>query len=488
MTGDARDLALVDDLRKLPAETAWAEFKENNADPKTIGKLISAISNSARLDDRKQGYVLWGVRNGDRAIVGTRFDPGAATCRRQPLEFWLAQMLRPDVAFSFRTVRRPEGRVVLLEIPAAATSPVDFDKAAYIRIGSATPRLADYPERRKALWSKLGPHAWETGIARAFVDADEVIDLLDCRSYFALTGQPEPERREAVLARLEDDRLISRDAGNRWNVHNLGAILFAVDLDRFGSGLARKALRFVRYDGDDRAATVIHRRGFPRGYASGFHEVNDYVNALVPAPEHLASGVRIARPMFPPVAVRELAANALVHQDMTVTGAGPTVELFANRMEIANPGAPLVAPERFIESSPRSRNEGLAALMRRMSLCEELGTGIDKAVTAVEADRLPPPEFRAEAESTRAILFGPRRFADMTAQERLRACRQHAVLRYLDGGRRMRNADLRERFGLDNRNANTVQISQIIRQALDGGLIRVADPRRPRAGYLPADM
>ena len=76
----------------------------------------------------------------------------------------------------------------------------------------------------------------------------------------------------------------------------------------------------------------------------------------------------------------------------------------------------------------------------------------------------------------------------MTARERLRACRQHAVLRYLGGERRMKNADLRERFGLDNRNANTVQISQIIRQALDDGLIRVADPRRPRAGYLPADM
>ena len=78
---------------------------------------------------------------------------------------------------------------------------------------------------------------------------------------------------------------------------------------------------------------------------------------------------------------------------MSITGAGPTIELFANRMEIANPGAPLVAPERFIESSPRSRNERLAVLMRRMGLCEDLGTGIDKVVTAIEAAASLPRSF-----------------------------------------------------------------------------------------------
>ena len=51
-----------------------------------------------------------------------------------------------------------------------------------------------------------------------------------------------------------------------------------------------------------------------------------------------------------------------------MTGTGPTVELFGNRMEIVNPGAPLVEPARFIDSPPRSRNEALASLMRRIVL------------------------------------------------------------------------------------------------------------------------
>lgn len=137
---------------------------------------------------------------------------------------------------------------------------------------------------------------------------------------------------------------------------------------------------FVAYGGDDRTSTVIHRWEFEKGYAVCLDDVNEYVNTLVPSPEDNGAVVRRAKPLFPTVAVRELIANALIHQDMTITGAGPTIELFRNRLEITNPGAPLVETDRFIDAPPRSRNEALAALMRRMGLCEEGGTGIDKVV------------------------------------------------------------------------------------------------------------
>ena len=479
---DARVLALIDDLRCLRAETTWVEFKENNADPNVIGKLISALSNSARIEGRDFGYVVWGVRDGDHAVTGTRFEPLSEQHRGQPLEFWLSRRLQPGVVFSFETIRHPEGRLVLLEVPAATSAPVEFDRTAYIRIGGAMPRLADYPERLKALWDNLRPYAWETGLARQFVGADDVLALLDYASYFELTGTPHPESRESILAGLERDRLISRDVGEKWNVLNLGAILFARDIGAFDSRLARKAVRLVVYDGDGRAATVTHRMDSPLGYASGFRGLNSHINTLVPSPENIGDAVRKGSPLFPRIAIRELVANALIHQDMTITGAGPTVELFRNRLEIVNPGAPLVEPARIIDSPPRSRNEAFASLMRRMGLCEEQGTGIDKVVEAVEQARLPPPEFRSEAGATRMTLFGPRSFADMTVEERLRACYQHAVLRYLSGDR-MRNVTLRKRFGVDSRNA--AQISQVIHRAIDEQLIRVADPARPRSGYLP---
>ena len=60
-----------------------------------------------------------------------------------------------------------------------------------------------------------------------------------------------------------------------------------------------------------------------------------------------------------------LVANAVIHQDFFVTGAGPLVEIFDDRVEITNPGRPLVATERFLDTPPRSRNEMLAAFLRR---------------------------------------------------------------------------------------------------------------------------
>ena len=477
-----RRLALVDQLRAQPAETSLAEFKESYGDPAGIGKLISGISNAARITGSNCGYIVWGVRDSDHAVVGTVFDPATAKHKRQPLEFWLHQRLRPSVAFAFHALEHPEGRMVLLEVPAAPTAPVEFERTAYDRIGSATPRLADNPERQRALWDQLRSNAWETGIALPFADADRVLARLDVESYFGLLDLPSPGSAERILSALEQDRLIASDVGGKWNIHNLGAILFAKDLRDFPPSLARKAVRFVVYDGDGRADTVTHREDFPHGYASGFEALNEHVNTLLPAPEDGDAPIRGARALVPPMAIREVVANALIHQDMTVGGAGPTIELFRNRLGVTNPGTPLVTPERFIDFPPRSRNEALASLMRRFGLCEELGTGVDKVIAAAEEVRLPPPEFQAEANATRTTLFGPRRFARMTTEERRRACYQHTVLRYLDGDR-MRNATLRERFGVAEH--NSAQISGVIRHAQDADLIRPADRARPRAGYVP---
>lgn len=479
---DTRTLALIDDLRALSAETTWVEFKENNADPVMIGRTISALSNAARLSDKHFAYMAWGIRDNDHAVVGTTFDPTSAKHQKQPLEFWLAQHLKPSLAITFQTVDHPEGRIVLLEIPAATTSPVEFERMARIRIGSTTPPLSDYPERLQALWAKLQPYVWESGVAAQFVTGDDVLTLLDYASYFDLTGQPLPDNRQGIFERLESDRLITRDVGEHWNITNLAAILFAKRLDGFDQRIARKGIRFVAYGGTNRAATVTHRQDGQRGYASGFQGLIDYIEGLLPSNEHIGKAFREERPLFPSIAIRELIVNALIHQDMTIRGTGPLIEMFEDRMEITNPGEPLISPERFIDSPPRSRNETLAALMRRMRLCEEQGTGVDKVIASVELFQLPPPDFRAEKDAVRVVLYAPRRFAEMTAEERVRACYQHAALKYVSGDR-MKNATLCERFGIEKKNA--AQVSVIIKKALEDNLIKPADSDHPRAGYVP---
>jgi predicted HTH transcriptional regulator len=275
---------------------------------------------------------------------------------------------------------------------------------------------------------------------------------------------------------------VKKDVGNHWNITNLGAILFAENMDDFDSSLARKGIRFVAYDGDDRAASVMQRVDGKKGYATAFSGVVSYLNNLLPVNEHIGSTQRETKLLFPEIAVREIIANALIHQDMTVRGTGPLIELFKTRLEVTSSGKSLVQTDRMIDLPPRSRNEALASLMRRMRMCEEQGTGLDKVVISAEINQLPPPEFQEMSESIRVILFAPRKFAKMTSSERARACYQHAVIKYLEGDK-MKNATLCKRFGIDKKNA--AQATTVINKALRSGMIKVADPEHPRAGYEP---
>jgi hypothetical protein len=65
-----RDIALIDELRALPAEATWVEFKGNNTDPDMIGVRCSALSNAARIEGRDTAYMLWGIEDGSHCPFG----------------------------------------------------------------------------------------------------------------------------------------------------------------------------------------------------------------------------------------------------------------------------------------------------------------------------------------------------------------------------------------------------------------------------------
>ncbi len=209
-----------------------------------------------------------------------------------------------------------------------------------------------------------------------------------------------------------------------------------------------------------------------------------YINNLLPRNEVIGQALRRNVPMYPELAVRELVVNAIIHQDFSMTGIGTTVEIFSDRMEITNAGKPLVNPDRFLDSPPRSRNEALASFMRRIGICEERGSGVDKVVFETELYQLPAPLFEKHDYATRAILFAYKPFNDMDQTDKNRACYLHACLRYVQRDY-MTNSSLRERFGIESQNSATV--SRIIRDTLRAGLIKPYDPEQGRkhARYLP---
>ncbi|MEQ8850503.1 MAG: ATP-binding protein [Phycisphaerales bacterium] len=470
-------------LLTLGRETEWVEFKHNNADPDRIGEYVSALANSATIAEQQHGYALWGVDDSTNTAVGTTFDPSTCKKGNQPLDIAIAAQLNPRTHFSFTTFELDGHRMVLMQVDSASDRPVTYRGTAYVRIGESKTQLGGHPDREKKLWLATQKNPIELHHAVTSLDDHEVLGLIDYPKYFDLIGSRLPDNRDGILQSLEAEGIIKHEPSG-WAILTFGALLFAKSLKEFGS-LARKGIRVIIYQGDDRV-TIKRQQTGNRGYATGFEGLIRYISDQLPETVEIGPALRKSTPTLPEVAIRELVANALIHQDLSVTGAGPMIEIFASRIELTNPGEPLVPIQRFADMPPRSRNERTASLMRRMGMCEELGSGIDRVLMLVEAGQLPAPDFQVLDGNTRVTLFAAKSFAAMSKQERVRACYWHAVTRYLRR-EQMTNSSLRDRFGVAEKNYS--QISRVISDSVEERMIRRDPPEdtsKRHAKYVPA--
>ena len=468
-------MGLVRELRKLTKETEWVEFKVNQYDPQEIGEYVSALANSAALAGKSFGYVVWGIADDDHAIVGTNFSPSAKKVGNEEIESWLLRLLAPKINFHFSEVSFDGHQVILLEIERASRQPVQFRGQEYVRIGSYKKKLREFPEKERELWRIFDRTPFEENIAVERATDDEVLRLLDYPAYFQLLELPLPGHRGGILNALESDGLIYRCEAGGWNITNLGSILFAKELGNL-PGLRRKAMRVIQYGGRSRTEALREQVGND-GYATGFEDLIRLINGLLPSNEVIREALRRTVPRFPEPAVRELVANALIHQDFAITGAGPTVEIFEDRIEITNPGSPLMDAQRFVDTPPRSRNESLAYFMRRIGICEERGSGWDKIVFQSEFYQLPAPLVEVVNDQTRAVLFAPRSLSKMNRPDRVRAVYLHACLRYVNR-EYVTNTSVRGRFGIEER--NSAKASRLIAEAIEDDAILPDDPAAAR--------
>jgi len=459
-------VSLVSQVRTLPAETEWLEFKQNYADHERIGEYVSALANSAAILSRGCGYLIWGLADTDHAVVGTNFNPQTTRIGNEPLENWIARLLSPCPGLRFIPLTVGDKPMVLLEVQAAVASPVQFRGEAFIRVGAATRRLKDCVEKERLLWHSFEREPFDRRVAIEHVPDPDVLQLLDYPAYFRLAGRPLPEDRHGILHDLYESRLIRPCDAGGWDITNLGAVLFAARLDAFPF-LGRKAVRVIQYRGTNRVETIREQIGF-KGYAAGFEGLISFINGLLPANEVITQALRQSVRLFPELAVRELVANALIHQDFTISGTGPMVELFDDRIQITNPGRSLVATDRLVDCPARSRNEAVASLMRTLNICEERGSGWDKVIQVTELFQLPAPLAETTDAHTCVTLLSPRPLTQMDAPERVNAVYWHAVLRHVSSSY-VTNTSVRERFRIEPQ--NSAQASRLIREAVDAGRI-----------------
>jgi ATP-dependent DNA helicase RecG len=459
----------VDVWLQVRKETRTLEFKEAKTqyDFRKLCKYCVAIANESG------GFLVLGVTNNPpRKVVGS-----AAFQNTEETASKLFQTLgfRVDV----EEVDHPDGRVVVFRLPGRPRGTAySFEGAYWMRVGEELQPMSE--DRLRAIFTEGQPD-WLSLPAAPPVSAQEVVQFLDTQSFFDLLKLPYPADQRGVLGRLVEERLIAEATGG-YEISNLAAVLLAKDLNAF-EGLSRKASRVVVYRGEDKLHTKTDKTG-AKGYAVGFQGLVEYVMGMLPQNEVIEKALRVESKLLPEVVIRELLANALIHQDFECGGGCPMVEIYSNRVEISNPGEPIVPVERFIDGY-QSRNERLADLMRRFGICEEKSSGIDQVIGAAEAHQLPAPDFQVGYQRTIVILYGPRPFRLMDRSDRIRACYQHCALQWVLR-QQMTNQSLRERFGVSDSSTNSV--SQIITATIEAGLIKPNPsiaPSRKYARYLP---
>lgn len=460
---------LAHSLSPVPQELNELDWKETLSP--NNGKIAKHLSAFANLPGG--GFMVFGIDDKTGTALGiTQLQAETIV---QKMSSICRDSIQPVVTIE-HTIENFNGLPLLfVHIPESAVKPVYLNPGtiedAYIRNGGTT-RKASRQEVGALMLNSKNLH-FEELHASKLKSSDETLNLLDYRSIFKLLDKPIPQSKEDLLKWLKDEKMVDEVDSLGYYITNFGALAAADDLPDF-DGLSRKTIRLIKYKGVNKTET---EREFPgsKGYAIGFEGLITFLKALLPGSEIIKNALRAETTVYPEIALRELIANALIHQDFTIRGSGPMIEIFSDRIEISNPGRLLPSKriDRLIRTTPESRNEILAAAFRRYNICEERGSGFEKSVSAIELYGLPPLKFEELQNSFRVTMYSPKTFAQLTPTERVEACYQHSIIKYYSGGG-MTNTSLRERFKMHEK--QRPQVSLVIKEALAQGKIKPKDP------------
>jgi len=464
---------LIKSLNPVPVELNEIDWKSGLSDKsERLAQHISAFANY-----HGGGFLAYGISNAGKSAPLTSDEINSIV---QKLGNIARNNLAQPVGIEHTVIQFQNNPVLFIYIPEHSDKPVYLRSGniydSYKRSAGQTVKLTRHEINQ--LLSISSGYNFEEQVASHSLNNDEVIKLIDYDSYFILQEKRLPETKMGILQTLASDDLISKN-GSNWDILNLGALLLARDLKLF-KDLKRKAVRVITYKEGSRIDALKEQEG-GKGYASGFEGLVKYIMGQLPTNEVIENALRKQVKVYPEKAIREFVANALIHQDLSISGTGVMIEIFSDRIEITNPGVPLVDTNRFIDTAPKSRNESLASLMRRLNICEERGSGIDRAIEAIEIFQLPAPKFIRGNDYTRIIIYAPMPLTRMSSEDRIRACYQHTCLHYVNN-KTVNNQSVRKRFKIGANNSSFA--SKIISEAIENGLIKVSDPKNSSKKYV----
>ncbi len=468
---------LHDSLHPVPAELNPLDWKSGlSPDNERLAQHISAFANYSG-----GGVFAFGVNN-DASLSSISQEKADTIITK--LGNIASNRLYIPIQLE-HSIEDVEGNAILfVYVPEQIEKPVYLRGGtiydSYYRSAGQTRKMSKAQVR--SMIAKSQGLSFELMTAKEGLSPQQVLSLLNFNKFLELSGKPLPQDLTSIVSLMADYRLCEEDTGG-WNITNMGALLFANKLSDFPN-LESKAIIIRKYVGNSNLELDFEKRCVA-GYAVELEELTDFISDNTPKREIIDGPIRKTVAYYPKVAIRELLANAMVHQQLFETGMAVTVEIFSDRLAITNPGSCLNDITRLIDLPPYSRNEKLAEALFLFGICEKRGSGLDRTVAALERDCLPPVKITSGENHTKAVIFAPKKWSQMSFEERIQACYQHACLMY-EHNQVLTNQSLRTRLGMERR--ATAQASRIINDTVQSGLIKpqnAENESKKLASYIP---
>lgn len=401
---DGKDLQTLLEVLIARWENEVVELKRAGDGYSTddIGKYFSALSNEANLRDQDRAWLVFGVDNKTRKVVGTDYRPEPG--RLQSLKMQMAEATEPSVTLrNIHELAHPDGRVLLLEIPAAPLGmPVAWKGHYYARAGESLTSLG----------------------------LDKLDEIRRQTSNADWSAQAVPG---ATLAHLDTDALalaresFARKYANRFSAEEIGRWSDGVFLDR--ARLTRDG-QFVRATllllGRAEAAHLLSPHpaqmtwkleGQERAYqhfglpflltsSALYRKVRNIQVRILPDDQLVA--VEVAK--YDRKIVLEALHNCIAHQDYGRNGRIVVTEL-PDRLLLENEGSFFEGrPEDYIAGARtprRYRNPFLAQAMAELNMIDTMGYGIHEMHIGQARRYFPMPDYDlSEPQAVKMTIHG----------------------------------------------------------------------------------
>lgn len=170
---------------------------------------------------------------------------------------------------------------------------------------------------------------------------------------------------------------------------------------------SRYVIRCIRYQGNNVATEIIDSQDIHGTLDSQIENVHKFILRNIRKEAFIIGTKREEKYEYPEDALRELVANAIIHRDYMISETYTQIAIFANRIEISNPGnlPPGITIENLKEAQ-FSRNEVIAKILKDLDYMEEYGRGIDLVFAKMKEQLLPEPLFQNISNKFTVKLLG----------------------------------------------------------------------------------